>query len=91
VPEKEIAAVGRDREPLTSVALELRQEETVAAEHQAAGELASPSQGKTADTDVPHTVCPDPGAGNQVDGGGCQSDTAETFHVEPPPTDPEAG
>ncbi len=33
VPEKETTAVGRDREPLTSVALELRQEETVAAEH----------------------------------------------------------
>jgi hypothetical protein len=36
-------------------------------------------------------VCPDPGAGDQVDGGGCRSDTAETIQVEQPLTDPEAG
>ncbi len=52
-------------------------------------ESASLSQGKTAYTDVPHTVCPGPGAGEQVDRGGCRSVTAETDQVELPPTDPE--
>jgi hypothetical protein len=87
--EKETAAVRRDGERLTSTAQERQQEETAASEHQAAGESASPSQGKTADTGVLHTVCPDLGAGDQVDGGGCRSDTAQTVQVEPPPTDPE--
>ncbi len=45
VPEKETATVRRDGEPLTSAAQERQQGETAAAEHQAAGELASPSQG----------------------------------------------
>ncbi len=83
VPEKETAAVRRVGEPLTKAAQERRQEETAAAEHQAAGELASPSQGKTVVKDVPHIVCPDPGAGDQVDGGGYRCDTAETVQVEP--------
>jgi hypothetical protein len=81
VSEKETAAVRRDGEPLTSTAPERRQEETAVAEHQAAGELSSRSQERTAAKDVPHQVCPDPGASDQVEGGGCRSNAAETVQV----------
>jgi hypothetical protein len=36
-------------------------------------------------------VCPEAGAGDQVDRGGCQYYAAWTFQVEPPLTDPETG
>jgi hypothetical protein len=91
LPEKEPAATRREGEPLTRAAQERRPDGTAAAEHQAAGELASPSQGKKAVTDIPHKVCLDPGAGDQVDGGRCRSDTAETVQVEPPLTDRDRG
>jgi hypothetical protein len=91
VSEKETAAVRRDGEPLTSAAQEQRKEVTAAAEHQAAGESPSPSQERTVAKDVPHQVCPDPGAGGKVEEGGYRSDTAETVRIETPPTDPAAG
>jgi hypothetical protein len=69
VSEKEAAAARRDGEPLTSVAQEQRQEETADAEYQAAGESSSLSQERTAAKDVPHQVCPDPGAGDKSRGG----------------------
>jgi hypothetical protein len=62
--ERKTAATRRDGEPLTSAAQEQRQEETVAAEHQAAGESSSPSQERTVAKDVRHQVCSDPGAGD---------------------------
>ncbi len=78
-------------EPLTSAGQEQRQEETVAAKHQAAGESSSPSQERTVAKDVRHQVCSDPGAGDKVEEGGYWSDTAETVRVETMPTDPGAG
>jgi hypothetical protein len=91
MPERETAAVRRDREPLTSAAQEQRQEETAVSKHQTAGESASSSGGETANPGVPHTVCPGAGTGDQVDRGGCQPDVAKAAQVEPPPTDPETG
>jgi hypothetical protein len=47
VSEKETATARRDGEPLTSAAQERRQEETAAAEHQAAGScLPHPGRGQ---------------------------------------------
>ncbi len=91
VSKKETAAARRDREPLTSAVQEQRQGDTAAAEHQAAGESSSPSQERTVVKDIPHQVCPDPGAGDKVEEGGYRSNTAETVQVETPPTDPAAG
>ncbi len=76
--KKETAAARRDGEPLTSAAQEWQQEETTAPEHQAAGESSSPSQERTVAKDLPHQVCPDPGAGGKVEEGKHRSDTAET-------------
>ncbi len=64
VSKKETVAVRRDGESLTSAAQERWQEETAAAEHQAAGELTSLFQERTAAKDVPQEVCSDPGAGD---------------------------
>ncbi len=69
VSEKE-TATARDGEQLTSAAQERRQEKTAVAEHQAVGGSSSPSQDRTVAKDIPHQVCPDPGAGDQVEEGG---------------------
>jgi hypothetical protein len=91
VSEEEDAAARKDGEPLTSMAQERRQEVAVAAKHQAAGDSSSPSQERTVAKDVPHQVCPDPGARGKVEEDGYRSDVAETVRVETPPTDPASG
>jgi hypothetical protein len=90
VSKKETAAARRDGEPLTSAVQERRQGDTAADEHQSAGESSSPSQERTVVKDVAHQVCPDPGAGDKVEEDRYRSNTAETVHVETPPTDPAA-
>jgi len=70
VSEKETATARRVGEPLTSAAQERQQEKAAAAEHQAVGGSSSPSQDRTVAKDIPHQVCPDPGAGDQVEEGG---------------------
>jgi hypothetical protein len=76
VSEKETAAVRRDGEPLTSAVQERRQEETAVPNiRQLGSRLPCPGRGQlTAAKDVPHQVCLDPGAGDQLEGGGCRSE-----------------